>query len=230
MRCGSVGVGVWGLSPRPPYGPNGPGPQTPDGLEGACRRRRPKSPTGLRAYPGGRRSGTRCLGVVVPSVVEAEVAEGGVQRADDVDACCPPRSPGRAPGPGSGCRRRRPASPTAWPSASAPSVAEATPAPAATRPPATMVTAAAFLRFFTSESSIAFAAAGRRSTHWRTPPTPAGCAIRGTYPDGMNLRPERNVPLPCRRHSVPHRAGPPTAPPGCGPRGRASSGCSRRAS
>ncbi|GHG01054.1 hypothetical protein GCM10018791_10370 [Streptomyces zaomyceticus] len=49
----------------------------------------------------------------------------------------------------------------AWPVASAP-WAEATPAPAATMPPATMVRAAAFLRFFTGYILLVIAAAGQQ--------------------------------------------------------------------
>src|SRR5690242_7723029 len=72
-----------------------------------------------------------------------------------------------------------PGEPTALPSAWA-EWAEARPVPAASRPPATIVTAAAFFRFFTSKSSLR-SLRQVRSTHWRTSRIHRGCAVRGTY-------------------------------------------------
>ncbi len=52
-----------------------------------------------------------------------------------------------------------PGEPAALPPAHAPSVADAIPAPAATSQQATIATAVAFFRFFTSEPSLAITAA-----------------------------------------------------------------------
>ncbi|GGY57229.1 hypothetical protein GCM10010363_43360 [Streptomyces omiyaensis] len=64
------------------------------------------------------------------------------------------------------------------PSASAP-WAEATPAPAATMPPATMVRAAAFLRFFTWYFLLVIAAAGPPQHALENAAGPAGLRRTG---------------------------------------------------
>ncbi|GHE45667.1 hypothetical protein GCM10018771_28360 [Streptomyces cellulosae] len=69
------------------------------------------------------------------------------------------------------------------------------PAPAASRPPATIVTAAAFFRFFTFRALLATTAAiaavrtGQRVA--RAGDTEPGCHS----PYGMNLSPEGNLPV-----------------------------------
>src|SRR5690606_26886995 len=103
-----------------------------------------------------------------------------------------------------------PGEPAAMPSAWAPSVAEAMPVPAASSPPAIIVTAAAFFRFFTFQALLAMAGAGAAArTEQRRGPekdAPSG----GHSHDGMNLGPEGNRPPGRRRrgsagHPVPHR-------------------------